>query len=113
MKVTAESYGRAIILNVAGELTEDSLKAFRETVEQQHKGDEIVDLVLNMEELQFIDSAAIEYLLDLRDSLVQKMCRLWLVKPGENLRQILRITRLETSFEIFADIPEAIRSIQA
>lgn len=112
MSTTAESYGHAVILNIKGELTEDSLDAFIKVINHQlDKGKDIIDLVMNMENVPFIDSAAMEYLMDLQDRLADRLGQVKLVNCDENIRKILEITRLETTFEICSDITEAVKAI--
>jgi len=84
MDLSAESYGRAVILNVKGELTEDSLEAFRRIVEHHLDNKEVIDLVLNMAEVPFIDSAALEYLLDIQERLAAKVGQIKLANCDEN-----------------------------
>jgi len=110
MNVTAETYGHSVILNIKGELTEDTLNAFRQVVDHHLGHKQVLDVVLNLETASFIDSAALEYLLDLRDRLAQNSGRVKLVKPDENVRKILEITRLKTSFEIFNEMPQAVQA---
>ena len=112
MNVTAESYGHAVILKLKGELTADSLDGFKKAVEHQLEGHEVLDLVLDLEEVPFIDSAALEYLVDLQEGLAEKLGRVKLAKCDENLHKIMEITRLDTSFEIFGDIAEAVKAIE-
>ena len=112
MSVTAESYGHAVILNIKGELTEDSLSAFMQAVDHQlDNGKDIIDLVLNMENVPFIDSAAMEFLLELQDRLMERLGQVKLANCDENVRKILEITRLESTFEICEDITEAVKAI--
>ena len=113
MKVIAESYGHAVTLNMEGELTEDTLAAFKQAVDHQLSNEEVVDLVFNLELVPFVDSMALEYLLDLQARLSEKMGQVILAKPDENVRKILEITRLESNFEIFDDIPQAIKAISS
>jgi anti-anti-sigma factor len=61
----------------------------------------------------FIDSAGLEYLLDLQEKLAQRMGQVKLIKPDENIRKILELTRLASVFEVFKDIPEAVKAIHA
>ena len=112
MQISAESYGHAVILNMKGDLTEDSLQAFDQAVDRQLRDQEVVDLVLNLETVPFVDSAALERLLDLHERLAKALGRLRLAKPDENVRDILRITRLDATLEVVADVQEALRSIQ-
>ena len=124
MKIHAESYGRAVILILEGELTEDSLGAFKQAVDHQLKGAqplknqtkgdtsrEVIDLVLNLEKMSFIDSVSLEYLLDLQELLAERLGQVKFVKANENVRKILEITRLESTFEIFDEVPEAMNVI--
>lgn len=112
MNVTAESYGHAVILNLKGELTEDSLSALRQAVEHQLDGSEVVDLVINLEQTPFLDSAAMEYLLDLQDRLTERFGRVKLAKPDSNVLTILEMTRMRSAFEVFDDVTEAVKAIQ-
>ena len=112
MNIQAESYGHVVMLILEGELTEDSLGVFRKAVEHQLGGKEVIDLALNLEKVPFVDSAALEYLLDLQEILAERLGQIKLVKPGENIRKILEITRLESVFEVYADVPEAVKVVQ-
>ena len=113
MNITAESYGHTAMLHLKGELTEDSLQAFRQAVDHNLAGKDIIDLVLNMENVPFVDSAGLDFLLALQDSRAEKLGQVKLVKPDENVRKILEITRLASSFETFRDVPEAVKAIHA
>jgi len=109
MRITTESYGHAVVLIMEGELTVDSLGAFRQAVEHQLEGKEVVDLVLNMEHVPFVDSAGLEYLLDLQDQLAERLGQVKLLHPDENVRKVLEITRLEPQFEVLTDAAEAVK----
>ena len=112
MSLTAESYGRALILNLKGELTEDTLAAVGQSIEHHLQAQEVVDLVLNMEAVPFVDSKALEYLLELQERLVQEFKQVKLLKCDENVRKILEITRMDGSFELCSDVPEAVKGNQ-
>ena len=113
MNVTAESYGHAVILNLKGDLVEDTLATFRQAIDHQLEDRDVVDLVLNLRDVPFVDSAALEFLLDLQALLAQRMGQVRLVKCHPDARKILEITRLEAAFEIFGDVPEALKATEA
>ncbi|RPI59771.1 MAG: anti-sigma factor antagonist [Planctomycetaceae bacterium] len=113
MNITAESYGHTVLLHLKGDLTEDSLTAFRQSVEHNIAGKDIVDVVLNMDTVGFIDSAGLEELLNLQDKLAERLGQVKLIGPDENIQKILEITRLASSFETFKDVTEAVKSIHA
>ena len=112
MNIQAESYGHAVILILEGELTVDSLEAFKQTVDHQLGGKEVIDLVLNMEKVPFVDSAVLEYLLDLQELLTERLGRVKFVKADESVRKILEITRLESTFEVLDEISSAVKVMQ-
>ncbi len=121
MKITEESYGQTAILVCSGELTDDSLDAFRHAVEQiEHRNNEgegadqpdaVADLVLDFEAVPFIDSAGLEYLLDLQEKFTEKAGRVKLANLNENITGILNITRLDNAFERFKDVPDAVKAV--
>jgi len=113
MNITAESYGHAVMLILKGELSEDSLAAFNQAVDHQLRDNEVIDIVLNMEEVPFIDSAALECFLDLQDKLAERFGQVKLVKVDENIDKILEITHLHSEFDVYKDVAEAVKAVQA
>lgn len=110
MNVKAESYGHAVVLNCKGELTADSLEAFCAEV-NKHLGGHVNDLVFNLAEVPFVDSAALEYLLELQEGLVDKLGQVTLTNLDENVAKILEMTRLDGAFTVCKDVVEAVKSI--
>ena len=111
MNVSAESYGHAVILNCKGELTLDSLDAFKTAVERQLQEDQVRDVVLNLREVPFVDSAALEYLLDLQERINDRLGQVRLVGLDENLAKIFEITRLDGVFDRYDDAAEAVKTL--
>ena len=110
MQIKVERYGHAVILNCKGELTEDTLEVFCKEVTRQ-LDENIVDIVVSLQELGFIDSAALTYLLELQETLRDRQGQLSLAKPNENVLKILEITRLDGELDVVDDIMEAVRAI--
>ena len=113
MNVTAESYGQAILLNLRGELTEDGLATFQKAVDHQLEDTEVIDVVLNMEEVPFVDSAGLECLLDLQDRLSERLGQVKLAKLDESVEKILEITRLKPMIDVYEESTDAVKSAQA
>lgn len=111
MNVTAESYGRTVLLNINGELTADDLSALQQVVDHQMATQDVVDVVLNMEQSPFIDSAILEYLLDLQDKLIERLGQIKFANCDENVTKILEITRLQNDFEVFSEVAEAVKTM--
>ena len=113
MNISAESYAHAVVLNLQGELTEDSITAFMRVVDHQLEEEGVLDVAMNMENVPFVDSAALECILDLQDRLSERFGQVKLIKPDENVRKILEITRLTSTFEIHDNIAEAVKAVRA
>ena len=96
MNVSIESYGHAVLVNLKGELTEDTLGALQQTLERELAERPVADVMLNMEEVPFVDSAALEFLLDFQDESAARSGQVRLLKCDENVRKILEMTRLAT-----------------
>lgn len=111
MNVIAERYGQAVVLNCKGELTVDSLEAFKRVVTHQLEESQVRDIVLNLQEVSFLDSAALEYLLDLQDQIGERLGRVKLAGLDANLAKVLEVTGLEGAFERCQDVSEAVRAI--
>lgn len=112
MTISAENYGHSVILNVKGELTEDTLTAFEQAVDRALQEKMVIDLVLNLENVPFVDSRVLEYLLQLQDRLTDKLGQVKLLKCDENVLKILEITHLRGAFDIYSDATEAVKSLQ-
>jgi len=111
MKVTAETYGPSVVFACKGELTSDSLGAFQRAIDNQLADSQVRDLVLNLEEVPFVDSASLEYLLELQEKLSERLGQVKLARPDENVVRILKITRLDDAFDRFDDVAEAVKTI--
>ena len=111
MNITAESYGPAVILNCKGELTADVIQAFQQAVDRQLQDAQVRDIVLNLEQVPFIDSAGLECLLDLQEKLAERLGQVKLAKLDENVARILTLTRLEANFERFDDLAKAVKTL--
>lgn len=113
MSIPVEDYGHAVVLKPKGELTEDTLSAFKEVVDHQLEDATVVDVIVDMEEITFVDSIVLEYLLDLQDSLHEKFGQVRLAKCDQNVAKILEMTRLDMVFEVFSDTNDAVRVTRA
>jgi len=108
MEIKSERYGQALILRCKGELTGDTLEVFAKEVKRQ-MADKAADVVLSLEEVPFIDSAGLEYLLDLQDELMASGGQISLTNVDENVAKILEITRLDAGFEVLPDVVDAVK----
>ena len=110
MEIKVERYGQAANLACKGELNEDSLEVFGKEVEAQ-LADHVADFILDLAEVTFVDSAGLEYLLDLQDRLAGNHGQITLTNLSENVAKVLEITRLDKAFSIVGDTMEAIKAL--
>ena len=113
MKISAECYGQAVIMNLANEFTDDTVGQVQQAVDHQLEDAAIIDVVFNLSEVPYIDSTALEYLLDLQDRLAEKLGQVLLVAPDEHVSKILEVTRLNSAFEILESVNDAVKAVRA
>jgi stage II sporulation protein AA (anti-sigma F factor antagonist) len=111
MQIKVESYGHAVILICKGEMTVDALESLGHEVDRQLP-ESVTDLVFNLAEVTFVDSAGLEYLLDLQDRLAERLGQVTLTNLDENVTKIFEMTRLRGSFQVCKDVSEAVKAIQ-
>jgi anti-sigma B factor antagonist len=100
------------MLNLKGEITEDGLGALIQAINSHLQEEGVSDVVLNLEEVPYIDSVSLEYLWDLRDHLQEADRHLRLVSPDENVQKIFEITRLDGKFDVFPNVGEVLKTFQ-
>lgn len=110
MTITVENYGPSAVLKCKGDLNVDSLDAFKRTVDHQLQDASVRDLVVNLEGVSFVDSLCLEYLLELQQRLNERLGQVKLACPDANVAKILEMTRLESAFERFSELSEAVKT---
>jgi anti-anti-sigma factor len=113
MNVNTESFGAAVLLIIKGEMTADDIAALRKAVDHELEDPDVLDVVVDMQDVPFVDSAAWEFLLDLQDELAERMGQVKLARCDENVRKIAEMTRLDQELEIFDAVEPAVRTIVA
>lgn len=108
--LTEREFGDVIIVDIkgcvdnhggAGMLREKT----RDLIQQKRK-----KIILNLSENTYFDSTGIGELVYGWQSVYNNEGRLVLLKPPKRLKDLLRITKLYTIFEVFSDEDAAIRS---
>ena len=111
MKLSYQEYEHICVLTLSGDYTHDDVDNFRRVVSDR-LDDGARHVLLNCEYLEFVDSAALESWLRLREQLGDKGGQFRLINPDDNVEKILRLTRLEKSFEAHPTIESAVRSVR-
>ena len=111
MKMTFEDYDQLTILTLRGDLTADDVGAFRKVAEERLE-QQVRDFVLDVAEVEFVDSQGLETLLWLQDTCSEQLGQIRLASPTENVRSILKLTRLAAHLDCHDDIDSAIKSLR-
>lgn len=111
MKFNCDDHDHMTIVQMSGDFSHEYVDAFRRAMSER-LGRGVRDFVLQMNEVQFIDSLALETLLWLQESSAELLGQIRLVDPSPNLRKILEMTRLDHYFEAQADVPAAVKSLR-
>ena len=109
MKIKTQDYNDVTVVELQGELDSDDAELLKKTVEDvisQNK----MNIVLDMSGVGFIDSRGLSILLWVRDYCIQNRRELRLAGLDENCTRILEITRLDSEFDRYTELAEAVKS---
>jgi anti-sigma B factor antagonist len=111
MQLTHHDRDQLTVLAIRGELAADEIDRFRKAV-LDRMDHQVRDFVLDLSQTEFIDSKGLETLLWLQEECIDRLGQVRLAGPNENLRMILRLTRLAGRFEVDDDVAAAIGSLR-
>jgi anti-sigma B factor antagonist len=110
MKIDVQNYNDVAVLQMQGELDSDSVEllgnAIAGIIDARKTG-----IVLDMSDLEFIDSTGLGELLRTREMCSQNNCQLRLAGLNETLAKILEVTRLNKEFQCYAETAGAVKSL--
>ncbi len=109
MKVKQEKLGTVDVVTPVGPLTDEEGQEFVDLIESLLESAN-PHLVVNMEEVPYVDSYGLEVLLSTVRDLRGRSMPLKLAKLTTTSREILDLTELMGEFEIFDDVQDAVRS---
>ncbi len=109
MKVIIQDYNDVTVVELQGELDSDSAELFQKNITDiiaQNK----TNIVIDMSGVGFIDSQGLEAMLWARDYSSQNKRQLRLAGLDETCMRILEVTRLDSEFDNYAELTEAVKS---
>lgn len=109
MRIKTQDYNGVTVVELQGELDGDFVELFQQTITQTVARDR-TGIVVDMSAVGFIDSKGLEQLLWARDYCDENTCEFRLAGLDENCTKILEITRLNTQFDCYAELAEAVKS---
>lgn len=109
MKVKVQDYNDVTVVELQGELDSDAAGIFEKHITDSIAQDK-TNIVIDMSGVQFIDSQGLEVLLWARDYCNQNRRELRIAGLDENCARILEITRLDSEFDLYSELSEAVKS---
>lgn len=111
MKYSYQNFGRVVVFTLSGDFTiDDAEQLQRAASDRLDSGSR--DIVFDCEHLDYVDSAALETILRLRERVTTASGSLRLVKVDDTVRKILEMTRLDAAFQSAVSVEEAVRSLR-
>jgi anti-anti-sigma factor len=109
MKIESQKYNDIIVLQLQGEFTAEALKAFEDAASNAIAS-RVSGIVLDMSKVSFIDSQALEHLLDLSEKCREHTRQFKIAGLDEQCSKIFEITRLLPQFDTYSELTEAVKS---
>lgn len=112
MNFSQEIKGKTLILHVSGDLIgEDNgtrlVEAVNEAVSHQ-----VLTCIIDISELRYINSSGIGVLITILTKFRNKGGEVFLMKPSENVKKLLVITKLNAIFNIVQSVEEALSALK-
>jgi anti-sigma B factor antagonist len=109
MRINTQDYNNITVVELNGEFTSEFVPFFEENIQNILARGQ-TRIVLDMNNVGFIDSAGLETLLSLRDNCNENGKTLKLAALDETCSKILELTRLDREFDRYDELAQAVRS---
>lgn len=110
MDIVQRRTGNVVILDIHGAISlGESKEKFGRVMDhlfQQYR----VNVLVNFEGINYLDSTGIGELVGYMNKFTENNRHLKILRPQERIRKLLKITKLDSIFEIYEDETEALRS---
>jgi len=109
MKIETQNYDNVTVVELHGEFVAEFIKPFQDTTSSIVAAG-TTGIVIDMTNVGFIDSPSLEQLLWLADSCSQNNRQLKIAGLDENCTKIFEITRLDSGFDTYNEVSQAVKS---
>lgn len=109
MKVDEQQVGSAEVLSPIGALVDQDGESFGRLLLERVRAPN-PRVVVSLQDVPYVDSTALEGLLDATDELAQRATTLKLVRVPPACREILELTDVAGKFSFFENVQDAVRS---
>ncbi len=112
MPVKSEDYNQVCVISVSGEFVGPEIASARQCADDAINNRQMVDIIMDMEKVPFIDSEGLETLLWMKRRCEEVFGQLKLVGLDENCRKIMEITRLDHRLECHDNLESAVKTLR-
>jgi anti-anti-sigma factor len=112
MPVRCDQYEQVCVITIEGDLSAENAAEVRKIAQEHIDNKQMIDFVIDMEKVTFIDSEGLETLLWLKRRCDELFGQIKLVSLDDNCRKILEITRLEHRFDCQAELTGALKMMR-
>jgi anti-sigma B factor antagonist len=109
MKTSIRQIGNVTVVDISGRIVLERTTTLRRLVSDL-LDNESMKIVFNLGDAEYVDSAGLGCLVGLLTSVRKRNSDLKLLNPSAKIRNALRITRLDTVFDIFNNEQECLKS---
>lgn len=109
MKIDLHKVGTVDVITPVGPLAEEDSEKFRELLRERIRQSS-ARLALAMHEVPYMDSVALEALLEASEMLTERAMTLKLAAVTPTCREILELTGLSSRVRFFNDVQDAVKS---
>lgn len=109
MKIEQEQIGTVEVLSPIGPLVDEGVEDFTQLILARVRSSN-PRVVVSLRDVSYMDSRAVEGLLDATDELSSRAMNLRLVETPPTCREILELVGVAGQFTFFADVHSAVRS---
>jgi len=108
MKCPSEIFGEVVVVHTPDVLGSEQAEAFEDIVRQLDR----LNVVVDLDHTESIDSDGLTCLLNARDALCELGGDVKIATTNHANRKILEITRLDQLLEVFESITDAVKSFE-
>ena len=110
MRIDEKVQGDVLVFKLSGDLDSFSVTTARERM-SRHIESGVYNIVVDLAEIEFMDSAGLRQLVGTLQVCMHRGGDLVLVGANETVRDLLRITRLDTVFRTFETVEGAVDAL--
>ena len=111
MKVESQKVGTVDVYAPIGALADEEAESFSEMLKAR-LDEQSLRLVVSLSEVPYLDSIALEGLLDAAEQSHRRNAQLKLMSVPPTCREILELTGLSKHFQIFETVEDAVKSFR-